>query len=187
MECSYLYQFFNNASVAVIIAIGLGALIAVYQYKKQKQLDRVFFQKQELISNLILLKEKLQYALFILDRAGNTYKKYAQKKGVEEIKKFIDAFGQFELPLLSKALNNDIPLADVRITSLLYLYFPNQKEIIDLHNDFKNKLKRWHDFVLNNIPSKDFNFTQKTSEVLELNIEEIEELIKKLIDKINTI
>jgi len=187
MEDSCIYQFFNNATVATVIAVGIGAWVAVRQYKKQKQIDRTFLQKHEVIISLILLEEKLQYTLFILDRSANTYKKFYNEKDENWIKKFIDALGKYEIPKISNVLNEEIPLLKNKIETLLLLYFFKEKEIKKLYDEFEKELKKWHEFAVNEPLSNVDFFTKKTSAIYGLNIKGLDNRIKKIIDAINKI
>lgn len=182
-----IYQFFNNATVSTVIAIVIGACIAVFQYKKQKQIDRLFLQKREVISDLILLGEKIQYTLFIFDRCANTYEIFCKGNDINSIKRFIDALKEYEIPKISNVLNEEIPLLKTKIETSISLYFFEEKEIINLHNEFEKELEKWHEFAVNEPLSNIDFFTKKTSEISGLNIKELNNCIKKIIDLINKI
>jgi hypothetical protein len=177
-----LYSFFNNSTVAAIIAVLVAAIFARWQYRQQKDIDRTNERKKEVIDNLVLLKEKIKYVLLILDRMVNTRKLISSK---ESVKDFLDALAKYEVPRLSNTLNEDIPLLDMKITNLLDLYFQQKSEIHTDHDQYKAALKKWHDYIINAIPGEKFNFNTKTSEIPELSTVDIEENIKKLIKSIS--
>lgn len=180
MSC--LLTIFNNATVATVIAVLIGAGIASWQYRLQKKIDLKNERKKEVWDNLLLLNQKLKYVLFILDRIVNTQLSLDTNSRMDD---FIEALRKYEVPRLSNALNEDIPLLDMKIANILDLYFNNDDKIRKNHEDYKKELKKWHDYLINEIPGPKFHFYKKTSEIPELSIKTLEQSIKNLIQAIS--
>ncbi|MGC8776258.1 MAG: hypothetical protein ACP5QN_03035 [Minisyncoccia bacterium] len=98
MESKFFYQFFNNSTIAALLAVVIGICVAVRQYKKQKKIDFIEKQKYRIIDSLVSLNAKIVQVNFILKRIFNAY------QSMDE----------------------------------------------DMKKDYKEKLKRWHDFIVNN-------------------------------------
>ena len=140
--CYELYNFFDNSTVSILMAVFLGGYFAIEEYKKQKKIDRNEQEKLLLIENLITLDEKVSYVILILNRMVHTKK---QIKSSEDIKIFLDALEKYETPRLSNVLNEDIPFLKMKIDNLLrlYGYNPQSAKIIE----YKDELKKWHQNV----------------------------------------
>ncbi len=140
-------------------------------------------QKHEIIKNIILLGEKVQYVLFILNRSANTYQKFFESDK-SKIDEFNSVLKRTEIPMMGNILNEDIPLLKNKIKTSVLLDFFNKEEIKELHDDYEKELKKWHDFAINEpLINTDF-FRKKTSEISGLKTEELEAIQKKLIEAI---
>lgn len=186
MGNNFWYQLFNNSTLAAALAVVIGIIIAVYQYKKQKKIDFSESQKQKIINLLILLDEKVEYVNFILERWVNTYRTFIEGSETGEVNKFLEILEKEETPRLSKVVNEDIPLIDKKIGAYLNLYFSGEK-LVGIHKDLSEELKKWHDFVVGIPIRKDFDFKKKISEIPELNIAKIKGGIEELIKGIRAV
>jgi hypothetical protein len=176
------YSFFNNATVAAIIAVLIGAFIAIRQYKKQKKIDFIEQQKYRIIDLLILLKTNIEEVDFILRRMLNTYNFVGNEQ--ESLKKFLELLEKHEIPKLSNLINEKIPLIDKKIVVYLNAFFRDRDNIKKLHEDYKNKLKNWHGLIVSNYMDWINSIVQKKEIPLGLNISEVNESIDKLIEEI---
>lgn len=95
-------------------------MIASWQYIRQKRVDRRTSREKEIIDNLVLLQEKINYSLFILNRMVNTKNLIDLEN---KVKTFLEALEKHEIPRPSNALNEDILYLDMKIAILLDLYF----------------------------------------------------------------
>lgn len=144
---------------------------------KSKSIDRLENRKIEIVEALVKLNEKVNYVVLIFNRIANTKKQTQDTE--EDIKNFLEAVKKYEIPRLSKTLNEDIPFLDMKIKNYLNLYFKDS-EFKYLHESYKNSLKEWHEKIINE-PGKYINFNKKIEEIDDLNIKKIEESIKNLI------
>lgn len=188
LKGGYIYKFFDNATVAaaaaVILTIAVGGVIASWQYRKQKKIDRENVIKKEIIDSFELINGKIRYAIFILDRIVNTTRMLGKPSEIlnEVFKKSIND----EFSKLSITINEDIPLLEIKIDDSLFLCFPENEDIQQKYKKFKEDLKKWHSFIIA-IPSKGFDFSKNTSEITELSIENIKPSIRDLIRMIHKI
>lgn len=179
------YNFFDNSTVAAVFAIVIGVLIAVWQYKKQKKIDFIEKQKLEIIDLLILLKTKLEHVNFILQRILNTYKWIAND--AEYLKRFLTALEKHEIPRLSILINEEIPLIDKKLAIYLNSFFKDEMCLKRLHKNYKDKLKKWHDFIATDYKKWIDSIANNKEIPSDLNIEEINAIIDKLIEEVRKI
>ena len=179
------YHFFDNSTVAAILAVTIGATIAVWQYKKQKRIDFIEIQKHKLIDLLVSLSAKIEHVHFILETILDTYRFCEQK--LEAVKNFYSVLEKYEIPRLSKLINEEIPLIDKNIIIYFSLYFQDERRLKKLHDDYKKKLKNWHGFVVNNYTTWITSITEKKEIPSELNTKTINEAINKLVEEIKNI
>lgn len=169
---SRLPDFFNNATIAAVVAIGLGALIANSLYKSQKRLDRESEVKRDLINSITELQVKCKYALLLIDRIANTY---LQKTNTDE--EFLEALQQSDLPRLSNTVNEEIPSLEIGISPRIQTYFHGNKKVVDKYEIFKKELKDWHEIIL----TVQFDFRKRVSEQEKLKLDKTNEEIKSLV------
>ncbi|HOW13057.1 MAG TPA: hypothetical protein PK121_01960 [Candidatus Pacearchaeota archaeon] len=177
------YQFFNNSTVAVIVGVSIGTIIAVWQYKKQKSIDFIEKQKNNLIDLLASLDFKIEETYFILERLAYTYKLIGEKFSEKEnLSSFKD-----EIFKISNLINEDIPLLDKKINLFLNLYFREKESLKNFYDDYQEKLKNWQNFIFANYKFwlKFIMDNQKVPPQLET--KNISESINKLIEKIKNV
>lgn len=174
-----MYHFFDNSTVASIIAVITGSFVAIYQYKKQKNIDAI----EKISAKVFLLKEKIHRVSFIRDRCFNTYQKLQEKK-IENWKEKFDYGLSQELPKLSNILNEEIPILDQKIAMLLELYFSRNEKVLLAYKEFQDKLRKWNNFAINR-PFEDSDFFKKPARDLpQLDIKELDELMNKIIKEL---
>lgn len=171
----FIYLLFNNATIAAIVAVILGAAIASNQYRRQKRIDRDNEIKKDIISDLIELQGGVGYVMVVLDRIANTYQ---QRGGESTDTEFYEAVVKYEVPRLSDSINGTIPYLDAKITDKLNNYFINNKEIKNKHEELKRFLKEWHDPIV----KAQINLRQRTKEQPMVSTDKLNEKIKELIN-----
>ena len=179
------YHLFDNSTLAATIAVIFGIFIGIWQYKKQKKIDRIENQKDKIVDLLIGLKNDLEETDFILQRILNTCK--WTKDDQEYLKRFWTALKDHEVPRLSDLINEKIPLTDKKLAVYLNFLEDKKEKIKKLHEKYKSKLKDWHDFIVRNYKEWMISITNQRKIPSELNIKEIEEIINKLIEEIKNI
>ncbi len=177
------YQFFNNSTTAAIVGVSIGTIIALRQYKKQKSIDFIEKQKNNLIDLLASLDFKIEETYFILERLAYTYKLIEEKLlERENLSSFKD-----EIFKISKLVNEDIPLLDKKINLFLNLYLRKEESLKNFYDDYKKNLKNWQNFILTDYEVW-VKFIMDNKKVPpQLETENISESINKLIEKIRNI
>lgn len=177
------YQFFNNSTIAAVIAVVIGTRIAIWQYKRQKNIDFIEKQKLYLINLLASLNLKIEETRFILERLAYTYK-FIEEKLLE--RKNLSSFKD-EIFRMGNLINEDIPLLNKKIDLFLNLYFKERENLKVLYDDYKNNLKNWHNFVLTNYKNW-IGFIEKNKKIPpQLETQDINDSINKLIREIRDI
>ncbi len=191
---SWIYQFFNNAAVAAIlvavVTFGLAYRYALRPYKEQKRIDKLESLKIEINQDLISIRLKIEYAIRILNRIPTSYQNFKQRKEAETPEKgsgFHNILKEYELPRLSKTINEDIPELEAKINALLEYYFSENHKLVELANIFKKELTEWQIFLLHSFPSKQLNLLEDNSAILEKESADILNSIKNLVDEIDKI
>jgi len=181
----FLFKVFDNSTIAAIIGVIFGVGIGVWQYKNQKKIDLIEQQKQKVIDLLMLLKNSIEEVDFILRRILHTYKSI--KGDSENLKRFLMILEKHEIPRLSNLINEKIPLIDKKIVIYLNAFFQDKNNLKKLHKDYKDKLKPWHDFIVNNYRQWITSITENEKIPSDLHTKEINDVIDKLIESIKSI
>lgn len=169
-----IYQTLDNATIAGITTIFTASFIARRSYKEQKKQDKIFKIKEDLINEVLLLQEKMQHALLIIDRVSNSYKITGKTD-----QEFFEQSAELEMQKLSNIINDDIPILFGKITSKIKLYFndnPTKAEFSEL----VIQLNSWHDFIV----TGKFSLRQRVNEQKGLSSEELTNKIAPLIKSI---
>jgi hypothetical protein len=177
MSSVIIYSILNNSSVAAIIAVILGAYIAAWQYRKQKEIDRDNEIKKDIISSVIHLQGSVSSVILILNRVANSYEQKPQEKTDRE---FFEDSLRYELPRLSVLLNDQIPYFDAEIQSKLDNYFLDNKIVKESYDNLKRELKRWHDPIV----KLKINLRIKPDKQTQISTIELYLCIKKIINLI---
>ncbi len=198
MENYFTYQFFNNATAAALLAVCLAAWIASYQYKRQKDIDRLNDEKRKVIDLLTEAYQAVEEVLFIYDRSTRTLlsaKLIAPELGgrdkileiLQEETDYMKIMGSIEIPRISVLLNEKIPLLDKKILSYINLYFSGHKSLIVAHKKFHKDLKQWHDFVINSMGSDPVNFLKYSNEIEQMSIDDYKKSTDELIKEVSIV
>jgi len=174
--CESIYNFFDNSTVSVIIAVLLAILIGFKQYQKQKNIDRDIDTKKDIIRDITFLKEKTHYALFIIDRIANSYQ-LSKKIGRTDDAFFKDVMKEYEIPRLSAVINEEIPSIKIRIMTKFGIYFRDNEAMEDAHKLLESELKKWHD----KIARMDISFRKRVKDQSHLSLDALDDEVKKLI------
>lgn len=176
MRCiCMIYKFLDNATIAALLAVLVAGFLARFEYRKQKELERRFEIKKDIIDDIICLQEKVAYALLIIDRIANSYKN-TMKNNVD----FLEALQKYEIPRLSDTINEVIPAQLLKISIKLDTHFGNNIDIVKKYDSFKTELKLWHDTVV----SIKFDARKRVEDQSVLSKEELNKHSKLLIDVI---
>lgn len=166
-----IYDIFNNASVAAIVAVSFTLFFARSLYQKQKNIDRDFAIKRDLINDIVSLQTKVHYTLLIIDRIA-----YSWSITKRDTEKFLEESLKDEIPKLSDAINEDVPSLHVKIFLKTNLYF-NNTVIKEALKDFDGELKKWHDPII----KMQIDLKQRVDKQEILSSNELDKKIKNLI------
>lgn len=172
----WIYNFFNNATVAAVIAVLIAGFLATRQYKKQKDLGRKYEIKKALINDIIALQEKAHAVLLIIDRIANTYQQ--TERSDEEF--FNEDLKRYEIPKLSNYINEEIPFTFEKISINTEFCFEKNQKINKAHEEFKKELKKWHD----PIAKMKISLKDRIKQQPCLSLDNFDNKIKELIDLI---
>lgn len=172
--CNILYEVFNNATTAAISAVISAGCFARFEYRRQKELERNFNLKRELINDIIFLHEKTDYVLLIIDRVANSYKITTKT----DIEFFHETLEKYELPKLSDTINEEIPTSLLKVSTKINIYFSHSKKIVSQYKKFKSELKKWHDPIV----YIKFDFKQRVEDQAILTKNNFDKESKKLVD-----
>lgn len=182
MKYTYIYQFFNNASIAALLSITVGLFFARYIYKEQKKIDKKIADDDKLSETLILLGEHCKVAKQVMDRLSISYKTITDSTDLKEMKTFTEIFLPAETKVIVDILMYKIPEDISKISSIISLYYDNNELVKNSINSVEvfKELEKWLSVVkLHN--AKMFDLNKSFSEIPELSLDKLDTLIKKII------
>jgi hypothetical protein len=147
MEHTYIFQFFNNASVAAIFSVVGGLLFARYIYREQKRMDKIMSAEDELCKKIALLYEHCDFINLRINTIVHTWKNIVSKDTREKQIDFMKGSLKNELDAIAKVLMYQIPedRSSIKITS--ELYFSDNDDVKSNIENILNNLKTWHDNI----------------------------------------
>jgi hypothetical protein len=180
----YILKILDNATIAGLISVALGAFVGSSIYKKQKNIDRHFAAGERLCDYLFLLEQHCKSINQTIDRLSNTYITIIKKADKDAQDVFTNSSLPAEIGTMATTLMYTIPEDISKVESTLSLYFDDNEKIkIDGKKVF-SELKIWHDFVQAHATGKSgqkFDLNKRVSEIKELSLEDLETAIKDLI------
>ena len=88
---------------------------------------------------------------------------------------------------MSDLINEEIPLIDKKLVIYLNAFFKDNESLKKLHKSYKDKLKKWHDFIATDYKKWMDSITKNKEIPSDLNIQETNAIIDKLIEEIRKI
>lgn len=168
MECSYIYLFFNNATVSAVIAVFVGAYIAKSAYKEQKKIDRTENNKKDILKDFEALNSKVKSVLSMFLQISDTAK-HIKKRGEEpkidtvnekdreerlkEAQNIIELLKSLEqkYPQIATILYQELPAAIDVASNKIAIYFNNSSEVRSAFTIYEKELKKWVDLIRANL------------------------------------
>jgi len=169
----YIYTFFNNATVAAVLAVLIASIFARSAYRKQKVDDKFFEIKDRLINDIMNIQEKIDTSLLVIDQIANSYK-ITTKDDIDFFKETVE---KISIPKLSELINEEIPSLRIKIMSKINLYFDNNDKIEKQCESFFTEIKKWHD----PIAAMEIDLKQRVEKQEKLSNKKIVEEGKKII------
>lgn len=175
-------NFFDNATIATVIAAILAIFIGKWIYRHQKLEDRQSDIIQEATQDIVQLLEKMTAVTLVIDRIANSYLESRSKTTEMNEDEFFESSVMSEIPNLSNILNIEIPALHKRIELKLKIYFERNIEARDQFVAFEKDLIKWHNHF---ISEKKFNLRKRIDDQPELSTDEAAGKAMKLIKMLN--
>lgn len=176
------YQFFDNATVSVLIGSLVVSILGIItytiqkridrrEYLNQKEIDRLESQKKIIVEDISLLEQKLAQVDVSFEKTINSEINF--RKGKFNIsKENFENSQKKESTKISKLIGDAIEIVE-KNHSLIHLYF--DKEIDGLNNNLYLSFRRWYSDIA------------EGKLTLEENRKKIKKDIDKLIDAIQSV
>lgn len=143
-------------------------------YREQKKIDLLHFRQEELKKELLELSGKIGIFTFYYVRLNIT----AIEGQLSE-----SSFIEKEYKKMADILTEDIPILLAKIDNLISVYFKSNELIVYKYKFFEEKYIIWSKFIQKLLYKEDFRL-KKIGEYKEANPNELDYLIKNLIDEI---
>lgn len=172
MDC---YSFFDNSTIASLIAVCTTLAGGTIIYRRQKKIDNEFEIKKELAQKILELQQSLKKIIFILKRNVNTFQEIQETKEMTQ-EEFYKGYIQ-EINDIAKEVCEATPLLMVSIHSRIHLYFEEDAEVM-LHFDrLDQALNKYYKDLMN----CDFDVRKGLNNQPMLSLEQINEYLQALI------
>lgn len=177
-----LMSFLNNSTIATIIAILIGAPIAAFTYRKQKDIDRRYIAEDQLLESVLVLKEHCKAVNQYIDRLVNTLNLIKEEGDHEALNTFMNESLTMEISEASRILMYVIPEDIAKIESSKFFYFNEDVGIKSAVQAIFDSFKKWHDSTQNYLTGKTgtFDSHKRVMDVPELSLIELDKKIKEL-------
>lgn len=182
MKYTYIYQFFNNASIAALLSITVGLFFARYIYKEQKKIDKKIADDDKLSETLMLLGEHCKVVKQVMDRLSIKHKTIIASTDLKEKETYTEIFLPSETKVIVDILMYKIPEDISKISSVISLYYDNNELVKNSINSIEvfDELEKWFNLVILH-SDKIFDLNKSFSEIPELSLDKLNALIKKII------
>ena len=183
----FLLKIIDNATIAAIFAVIIGAILGEKIYRRQKDIDREYKNKDKLIESCMILKEHCVAVNQGLDKLANTYRIVK----TENTQKLIDDFKSGlrpELLVTGDVLMNKIPEDLGKIDTIISIYYTRNQIVKNSYDKIKVELKNWHDFVSLESKGGDgqkLDLTKRVADIPELSLKKLGSAINELIGNLN--
>lgn len=143
---SNLYAISDNATVAALVTVILGAFLAGWAYRRQKNIDREYAAKDKLVESVFLLEEHCKAVNQSIDRLAVTHMRIQQDNDKEAYKVFAETSLKEEVTIAAEVLMYRIPEDMSRIATFANYFDENVSVKIALQAVF-DEVRAWHNFV----------------------------------------
>lgn len=165
MWSDFIYEFFDNATAASVVAVFVGAYIAKNAYKEQRKIDLTENNKKDILKDFEVLNGKVKNILSIFSQIGAVTKYIKQKdyaaikvnsgeevdreKRLKDAQKTVDLLKSLEgkYPQIATILYQNLPELIEGVNNKITIYFHNSEEVKGSYKVYEKELLKWVDLV----------------------------------------